>query len=288
MNRIWFVILAILLVSSVGCFNITIPGGTIPGTGSSANQPPVAYIDSINPKTATSGDSVAFNGHGTDVDGTVIGYEWRSSLSGIISTAPSFTTTSLSAGTHVISLRVLDNSNLWSAEVNATVIINPRVAVPVIELFVTDPGTINKGNATVLRWTVSGAQTVFIDNGIGQVAGNGTRTLYPTISTTYNLSASNTGGTVTASASVIVQDILFTGNPVISFTAQHLGGTSWQLNWNVSNSTEQVIEPEVGPVNATGSTVITVPSGQLKTYRLTATNSNTGGWAYWQVILQSP
>ena len=286
MNKLLFGLITLLLISSLGCFTITIPDGTIPGTSGSSNQPPVAYIDNISPQTAKTGDSITFNGHGTDADGSITGYEWRSSLSGIISTAPSFTTTSLPAGTHTISFRVRDNNNVWSTEVTGTVTINPRPVAPVIELFVTDPGTINKGSPTILRWSVSGAQTVFIDNGIGQVNGNGTRTLYPPVTTTYTLSASNSGGTVTASASVTVQETIFSGNPGISFTAQYLGGTSWQLNWNVSNATDIVIEPDIGTVSAIGNTVVTVPSGQVKTYQLTATNN--WGWAKWQVVLQSP
>ncbi len=287
MNKLAFSLITVLFISLTGCFTITIPDDAIPGKVITTNQPPVAYIDAINPVTATPGDSVTFNGHGTDSDGTIIGYEWRSSLSGVLSTAPSFTTTSLAAGSHIISFRVLDNKNMWSVEATATVTINPRVSAPIVDYFVVNPNVVIQGNPAELSWKVSGAQTVFIDNGIGQVTASGVRTIIPQISTTYTLTASNAGGSITASAQVTVQQTTFSGNPVISFTAQHLGGTSWQLNWNVSNSTQQVIEPEVGPVAAIGSTVVTVPSGQFKTYRLTATGYQ-GGWAWRQVILQSP
>ena len=50
----------------------------------SGNQEPVAYIDSISPNPATQGQTVNFNGHGMD-DGTIIGWEWRSSKNGVLS-----------------------------------------------------------------------------------------------------------------------------------------------------------------------------------------------------------
>jgi len=74
--------------------------------------------------------------------------------------------------------------------------------------------------------------------------------------------------------------------PVINFTGQYLGGTSFQLNWNVINATQIVIDPDIGQVQPTGSRVITVPSGHSKVYRLTANNG--GGSNYWQVIVASP
>jgi hypothetical protein len=40
--------------------------------GQGQNIPPVAFIDSISPNPADSGESVTFVGHGTDSDGTVV------------------------------------------------------------------------------------------------------------------------------------------------------------------------------------------------------------------------
>jgi hypothetical protein len=54
----------------------------------------------------------------------------------------------------------------------------------------------------------------------------------------------------------------------------------------VSNATQIVIRPDIGPVNSTGNTVVTVPSGQTKLYRLEAVND--WGWAYWEVVMGSP
>jgi hypothetical protein len=288
MKKIIIIPIISLLVFFTACVQVVVPNGSNSDTGASPGQQPVAYIDSVSPTTVHVGDPVALNGHGTDSDGLIAGYEWSSSLDGVLSTAPSFTTTSLSAGKHTIYLRVIDNSSLWSEEVSTTVTVNPKAAKPVIASFVASPDSIAAGGSIELSWSVSGANTVSIDNGIGQVTEAGSIILYPSVNTVYKLTASNQSGTVTETAPVTVLQSSYPGNPVITFTATHLGGTSWQLNWDVSNSTQQAITPEIGPVDPTGSVVVTVPSGQTKTYRLEAVNENSGGWAYWQVQMMSP
>jgi hypothetical protein len=271
-----FITLTMILCS--GCITIAVP--------EPENKAPTAYIDSITPEKATVGESILFTGHGTDTDGTIVGYEWRSNLDGALSTVASFKTASLSSGSHSISLRVLDNRNLWSSDVAGTVVVAPKVVKPEVKSFVASPSSIVRGGAIELRWSVLNAQTVFIDNSIGQVSADGSKILYPSANTTYTLTASNEGSSTIATISVTVQESATVGNPVISFTAQHLGGTSWQLNWNVLYATQIVIEPDIGLVNPTGNRVVTLSSGQTKQYRLTA--KNDWGWAYWQVLLVAP
>ena len=88
------------------------------------NIPPTASIDSISPNPAEKGHSVSFNGHGSDSDGFVVEYCWRSNQDGQLSTQPSFSTSSLSGGTHTIYFKVKDNDGAWSDEVTATVWVN--------------------------------------------------------------------------------------------------------------------------------------------------------------------
>lgn len=169
--------------------------------------------------------------------------------------------------------------------------ITPAGTPPVIIAFSNNPATINAGGTSTLLWNVTGATSVSIDQGIGRVDVAGTRVVSPAKSTVYTISATNSAGTVMRSSAIILVSVppppqTTDSNPVINFTASHLGGTSWQLNWNVSNATQIVIQPDIGPVNPTGSTVVTIPSGQTKMYRLEALND--WGWAYWQVIMGSP
>ena len=92
------------------------------------NITPMAYIDSITPNPVTVNDSIMLVGHGTDPDGSIVGYKWRSSVNGTIGTAATFNVTTLSSGTHTIYFSVQDNSGAWSPEVTATVTVNKPLA----------------------------------------------------------------------------------------------------------------------------------------------------------------
>jgi hypothetical protein len=71
---------------------------------------------------------------------------------------------------------------------------------PVIMEFSSNPSIINSGGTSTLLWNVTGATSVSIDQGIGQVNVAGTRVVSPTTSTVYTISATNSAGTVTRSA----------------------------------------------------------------------------------------
>lgn len=86
----------IILVAAVGC--------TCQTTTTTGNQSPTAYIDTISPMDTSLEEPVSFDGHGTDTDGTVVGYQWRSSIDGNLSATASFKTSSLSVGNHMIYL----------------------------------------------------------------------------------------------------------------------------------------------------------------------------------------
>lgn len=75
---------------------------------------------------------------------------------------------------------------------------------PTIDSFYASPGSIISGGSSTLSWSVSGATTVSIDQGIGNVALTGTRVVSPSTTTTYTLTATNDAGSVTATAQVMV------------------------------------------------------------------------------------
>jgi len=82
---------------------------------------PVASIMSITPDPAVTGKKIRFTGMGTD-DGTVARYVWYSDIDGELhnSTSSLLLTTTLTPGTHNISLRVMDNHGVWSDENTTT------------------------------------------------------------------------------------------------------------------------------------------------------------------------
>jgi len=73
---------------------------------------------------------------------------------------------------------------------------------PVIEYFDANPVTIVSGESSTLSWSVVGAESLTIDQGIGKVELKGLRKVMPTETTIYTLSAVN--GTRNRSASVRV------------------------------------------------------------------------------------
>ena len=100
---------------------------TINSPESQENQKPTATIIKPNPTTtttATSGESIYFHGIGTDSDGTIAEYSWRSGKDGVFNENSTFTKSDLSVGTHAIYFKVKDNQGEWSSEDTAILVIN--------------------------------------------------------------------------------------------------------------------------------------------------------------------
>lgn len=76
---------------------------------------------------------------------------------------------------------------------------------PEVSLFTADKSNIENGSSTTLRWDVKGADNVIIDGGVGTVPSTGSREIKPSGLTAYNLTASNTGGTVVWSVIINVK-----------------------------------------------------------------------------------
>ena len=277
MKRLLFAVLMILMLAA-GCIRIV----SVP----SSNELPIAYIDSISPTEAAAGETVFFDGHGTDVEGDVVAYSWRSSIDGDLSTMASFATSSLSEGVHTIYLSVQDDDGDWSEEVENSVTVSsgasPTASAPIINSFTASPASITSGGSSTLTWNVFGAAEVSIDHAIGDVTPAGTRTVSPGATTTYTLTATNEADTVTARARVRVSGAppppppsvsppvisFFTANPV-TITA----GNSSMLSWLVSDADTVTISygSSVTPVSSVGSAAATPTI--TTTYTLTATNA---------------
>src|SRR4051794_18512033 len=81
----------------------------------------------------------------------------------------------------------------------------PKPASPTVAQFSAEPTSIQRGQSATLRWEVRGNVTsVSIDNAIGTVQNTGNRRVFPNDSTTYTLTATGPGGSVTSSATVSV------------------------------------------------------------------------------------
>ena len=80
----------------------------------------------------------------------------------------------------------------------------PTPSAPSVNFFTAEPDTISTGQPSSLRWSVSNASSVRIDQGIGSVSPDGRRAVYPTASTTYTLTATSAGGNAAATATITV------------------------------------------------------------------------------------
>jgi hypothetical protein len=88
------------------------------------------------------------------------------------------------------------------AELTDTHIVGGR---PVIRSFAANTNTVLLSNSVTLSWNVTNATGISIDNGIGAVANpSGNVVVFPNITTTYTLTATNELGARTAQVSVIV------------------------------------------------------------------------------------
>jgi len=191
--------IAIVMVLTSGCIPVAPIVVEVP------NEPPTAYIDSISSTRVFQGETVFFRGHGIDPDGSIVGYSWRSSVDGELSTAESFQTSFDTAGKNTVYFKVQDNAGEWSKELYRDITILDKGAIkPLIHSFGATPTNIIQGESTTLAWNVSGADTVSIDQEIGSVVAIGNRNVSPKKSTNYTITARNDAGTSTAEIRVVV------------------------------------------------------------------------------------
>ena len=79
---------------------------------------------------------------------------------------------------------------------------------PIINSFTANVYILNEGDTAILSWVVSDADTITINQGIGNVSLSGSTSISPTETTTYTLSATNSSGTTTATAKITVNPVI--------------------------------------------------------------------------------
>ncbi len=241
--------------------------------------PPHAIIESISPVESCVGETVTFVGRGSHSyygDSVNFAYSWESDLDGNLSNLATFSTSSLSEGTHTITFRVC-YGQCSTAQRTITVVARCAATPPIIEYFNANPQRVNPNQFSTLSWRVSGARAIRIDPAIGDVFAVGSRQVSPDSDTTYTLTATNEFGSVTASVQVRIIVL-----PVIeSFTAVpdriEAGGSS-TLSWTALNATRASLSTIGEPgtpgwtemVSTSGSTNVSPTSTTF--YTLTATN----------------
>ena len=103
------------------------------------------------------------------------------------------------------SIKLLWSSSSQSREsIPKTQLYPVSIAGPTVDSFAASASTITSGQSTTLSWSTNGATSVSIDNGIGNVQASGSRSVSPSQTTTYTLTASNSAGIATKEAAVAV------------------------------------------------------------------------------------
>ena len=142
---------------------------------------------------------------------------------------------------------------------------------PTINSFVASPSSVTQGDSSTLSWQVSGADSVSINQGIGSVAAIGNRSVSPSQTTTYVLTAQNEAGSVNRQVSVAVssQPQLAIDNFSIS-PSIITSGASANMLWSVTGATNVSINQGIGSVSNSGSQSISPQ--ETTTYTITATD----------------
>ncbi len=138
--------------------------------------------------------------------------------------------------------------------------------------FSVDPDSILQGESSLLSWATSLADTVTIDPGIGMVTDNGSITVSPTETTTYALTATGPGGSISEQATVEVVTIPQIGLVVSDTEIDY--GESLILSWSADGYDTVFIKdgPVVSEELPNGNRVVT--PDYTTTYSLSATNAD--------------
>ncbi len=169
----------------VGSLDLACGGGG-GGTQPPPPGPPVITSFTAGSNAITTGDNTTLTAVFSTGSGTV----------GIVDKGVGLVTSGAPIGINPVSTTTytlqVTNSTGGSALATTTVTVVPKA---IINSFTASPATITVGSASLLSWSVAGAQTTSISNGVGSVGTSTTATVVPTVTTTYTLTATNSVGT---------------------------------------------------------------------------------------------
>jgi len=149
-----------------------------------------------------------------------------------------------------------------------------RIAVtprPVISSFSPARGIVTAGSSTALNWTVQDATSLSIDAGIGAVSGTSTPVTVATLgATTYTLTATNGGGSVTATTSILAVPPPIALSLTAAATSVPVGGNTTLTP--IFSQGAGSIDAGLGPV-LSGPAYPTAAISAPTTFTLTVTNA---------------
>ena len=188
-----------------------------------------------NPASISKGDSCTLNWRVAGADTVTIDHA--------LGTMPAVGSCAVTPDeTTVYELTATNRSGVTVADTTVTVSTKPQAAdVPVINHFESTPNSVLPGGIATLSWDVTGASSVSIDKGVGDVEVQGRKGVIPSGTTKYMLMAVNASGEVSASTNVVVTEPA-TSQPPAEMVVPHIGlqvgkGRQFTINLDVNPST---------------------------------------------------
>ena len=153
----------------------------------------------------------------------------------------------------------------WDWVVDLGAVTDPTIAFgpgiipsPSISYFAASPSTLFTGATTTLGWNETGANSTTIDHGIGDVTNAGTnpgnKSVSPSQTTTYTLTATNPGGSTIATSTVVVNSLTTPPTAPTNLTATAISPSEIDLSWGAStasNGLQEYILSRNGSILAT-------------------------------------
>jgi len=183
---------------------LTVNNGTVPTISSFA----------ASPTSITAGASVTLSWSITGATSLSINNGVGTVTGSSVSVSPTTTTT-----------YIITATNAFGQNTAAAVVTVTAAAVPTISSFTCTPSTIPRGARSTCAWSVTGADSLLIDKGVGTVTGTSI-VLAPIVTTTYTLTATNTAGPATLSATITVNNTATQGFFATQIKAADRQGTA--------------------------------------------------------------
>ena len=184
----------------------------------------------------------------------------------------------LASGSKTVSPTTTTTYTLTASGETGSVTVMPGITATLAA----DPIQLTAGQSTTLRWTTSGASSATLDPGDETIAtaelASGSKTVSPSATTAYTLTATGTSGAASATANVTVGGSPPVSPPTATLVADPTtitSGGSAMLRWTTTNASSATLDPGGETIAAaelvSGSK--TVSPTTTTTYTLTATNT---------------
>lgn len=226
-------------------------------------KPAPSCLISASPSgTITSGSSVTFTWTSTNADSASL-----SNGIGSVSVNGSRSVTASEDKTYTLTVTGNGQTRTCSTTIDVQEVITPSCTLRI------DADSIKKGNSTSVSWNSQNAVSATIDSGIGSVALDGWKSIYPDYSRTYTMTVtSSTGHTATCSDYIYVDDYKPAPSCTLDINPSYITeGQSANMNWT-SQYAEQVSIDTIGSVAQSGSR--TIYPTYSRSYTMTVTNSD--------------